>query len=112
MERIDQNIAKESTPLEDPKRALFNLNAEHARKRGFKPGYASAKYKDKYGEWPPWNWSQALKAEFQKDSEWQQRVKKREAEREHWQRINEEREKQAAEVPDVQEYETSGIDEM
>jgi superfamily II DNA or RNA helicase len=69
----------------DPKRLLFDTQAEVARKNGFKPGYAAAKYKEKFSDWPPWAWSQALKQYYASDSFWQERVAKRERERAYWQ---------------------------
>jgi superfamily II DNA or RNA helicase len=87
LERVDANIAKEKQKAsEDPKRVFFDAQAEKARKAGFKPGYAAAKYKEKFGDqWPPWAWSQALKKEYESDTHWQERVEKRAREREFWQ---------------------------
>ena len=97
LERIDANIAKEKRVVsEDPKRAYFDAQVEVARSKGFKPGYASAKWKEKYGnnvEWPPWAWSQSVKADYAADSYWQERVGKRERQRAYWQ------DRQAAALP-------------
>jgi superfamily II DNA or RNA helicase len=68
----------------DPKRAYFDRQVRIAQSRGFKPGFASAKYKEEYGDWPPWAWSQGIKAIFDKDYDWQDRVRERAAEREKW----------------------------
>jgi hypothetical protein len=59
--------------------------ADKARELGFKPGYASAKYKDKYGDWPPREWSNALKSAHAADREWQARQVERERVRDFWQ---------------------------
>ena len=91
LERVDKAIAKERSS--DPKRAYFDLQVEHARGKGFKPGFASAKYKEKFGDWPPWAWSQSVKGDFAKDEHWQARVEKRSREREFWQ------DRQAAALP-------------
>jgi DNA repair protein RadD len=69
----------------DPMRALFDKSLKEAQKKGFKPGYASAKVKEAYGDWPPWAWSQAVKAEYAKDEDWQERVAQRALDRERWQ---------------------------
>jgi len=83
LERVDANIAKERSA--DPKRAFFDMQAELARSKGFKPGYAAAKYREKFGDqWPPWAWSQQLKREYEADQYWQDRVAKRTREREFW----------------------------
>lgn len=82
LERIDAQISKERA---DPKRAYFDARVEEARRKGFKPGYASAKWKEKYGEWPPWDWSQKVKAMV--DEEWQERIVQRERERAFWQTV-------------------------
>ena len=96
LEKIEANIRRERTAGGaliaggDPKRAYFEAKLEEARKKGFKPGYASAKWKEKFaapgteGEWPPWAWGQEAKAEFARDADWQARTEKRSREREHW----------------------------
>jgi DNA repair protein RadD len=58
---------------QDPRREFFNRMLVKARSGGFKPGYASAKYKEEYDEWPPWAWSQEAKMEFAKDGAWRVR---------------------------------------
>jgi superfamily II DNA or RNA helicase len=69
----------------DPKRAQYDALVDEARRKGFKPGYASAKWKEKNGNvWPSWAWSQSTKADFARDAEWQARVSKRTKEREFW----------------------------
>src|SRR5271170_1565771 len=57
----------------DPRRTFFDESLRKARSSGYKPGFAGAKYKEKYGEWPPWSWSQFAKDEFARDLQWQRR---------------------------------------
>ena len=84
LERVDKQIAKERSS--DPKRAFFDAQVDKARRQGFKPGYASAKYREKFdGAWPPWDWSQHTKQEFSRDPEWIAKCEKRERERKFWQ---------------------------
>lgn len=45
-----------------------------ARSRGFKPGMAAFKFKEKFGRWPTWSWSQETKAQFAADFDWQARL--------------------------------------
>jgi DNA repair protein RadD len=56
---------------EEMRRMYLNLMVSLARAKGYKPGFASARYKQRYGAWPPWEWSQAIKASFASDPEWQ-----------------------------------------
>ena len=49
----------------------FNMIVQVARAKGYKPGFAGARYKQRYGAWPPWEWSQSLSASFASDPEWQ-----------------------------------------
>lgn len=49
----------------------LNMMVQVARAKGYKPGFASARYKQRYGAWPPWAWSEAIKASFASDPEWQ-----------------------------------------
>ena len=103
------------TQAPDEKRRFFDEQVAIAQRRGFKPGYASAKWKEKYckcghdhanrpckscpcvtfdGKWPPWNWSQQVKAIFASDLEWQAAVKRQVERREYWQSRNAEQPQQ------------------
>ena len=70
---------------EDVRRADFVVLVQTASARGFRPGYASAKYKEKHGDWPPRSWSEEAKRMFAQDTAWQFRQAKRENERAYWQ---------------------------
>lgn len=87
----------EIKPPESPERAFFDKMADKCRALGWKPGAASAQYKEKFGAWPPYSWSQKLKAEFEASPEWRERQRHREAAREHWQA------KRAAEIKHLEE---------
>ena len=60
-------------------RAFYDEQVQKARTRGFKPGYASAKFKEKFGHWPPYGWSEATKSSFASDPVWQQALSIKEA---------------------------------
>lgn len=83
-------------PPVDPKRAFYDAQVTRASKQGFKPGFAAAKYKERFGAWPPWDWSQTTKRTFENDEEWKGRVEKRTREREFWQQKHEAREPEPA----------------
>jgi DNA repair protein RadD len=72
MERVD-NAALE--------RNFYVSAVNLARARGFKPGMASFKWKEKFGKWPPWAWSQETRAQFAGDAEWQRRLEHRQREK-------------------------------
>lgn len=57
---------------QNEERNYFVKQAELARAKGFKPGFAGAKFKEKFGKWPPWAWSQQLQATFASDTQWQE----------------------------------------
>jgi len=59
-----------STP-EAMRRLYFDMMIRVARAKGYKPGFASARFKGRYGAWPPWQWSEEIKASFASDPEWQ-----------------------------------------
>lgn len=59
-----------STP-QAMRQMYFNTMVRMARAKGYKPGFAGARYKEKYGHWPPWAWSEQAKATFASDPEWQ-----------------------------------------
>mgnify|MGYP001611769622 FL=1 len=68
----------------DEKRRFYDEQVEIARRKGFKPGFPSFKVKEKYGDWPPWAWSQATKAAYAADPIWQAGVAKQTERREFW----------------------------
>ena len=49
----------------------FQMMAQVARAKGYKPGFVGARYKGRYGIWPPWEWSEGLKSSFASDPDWQ-----------------------------------------
>ena len=49
----------------------------------------------------PWEWSQALKAEFAKDADWQEREAKRSRERAFWKEQNEAKAREIEAQPEV-----------
>jgi len=69
-ETEEQLVRYKMTP-EDMRRQFFDGMVQLARKRGNKTGFASVKYKEHYGTWPPWAWSNEVKASFESDAEWQ-----------------------------------------
>lgn len=56
---------------EEMRRMYFNMIVQVAKARGYKPGFASARYKSRYGHWPPWEWSEMVKSSFASDPVWQ-----------------------------------------
>lgn len=77
-------IARQGEP-DAMKADYFARQVTQAKLHGFKPGYASALFKERYGIWPPREWGDKVKAEFDKDTTWQDslaRRLKRKAERE------------------------------
>jgi DNA repair protein RadD len=86
MERVD-NAALE--------RNFYTSAVNLARSRGFKPGMASFKWKEKFGRWPPWAWSQETKVRFAADLAWQAKLEHRVAEKAHWAAVDAEAESRA-----------------
>lgn len=66
-------------------RVFYDKQVTKARTRGFKPGYASAKFKEKFNHWPPYGWSEATKNVFASDAAWQAALSHRESTRNFWQ---------------------------
>lgn len=85
--KIRENAAPQlvEKKQEDVRRADFLALVQMASARGFKPGYASAKYREKHGDWPPRSWGQEAQRMFAADTGWQFRQTKRENERVYWQ---------------------------
>lgn len=56
----------------------FFIAALHkAQLWGLKPGFAAHKFKERFGRWPPWSWSERGKQMFAGDESWRWRVKQR-----------------------------------
>lgn len=70
-------LSQHSTDPDSLKRDYFNRQALIARTRGFKPGFASKLYLDRYGDWPPKEWSDRVKADFLADPAWQSTMARR-----------------------------------
>lgn len=93
-ETAEELVQRESAK-KDPdaaRRAYFDGRVAMARAKGFRPGWASFAFKKKYSDWPPWDWSEKIKAEFASDPDWQGAVERRKREAEYW------NERKAAEV--------------
>jgi superfamily II DNA or RNA helicase len=55
----------------DEKRRFYDQMVRLARAKGYKWGFASAKYKEKFKDWPPKWWSDQTKVDFERDVIWQ-----------------------------------------
>jgi DNA repair protein RadD len=94
-QQTEEELVRRSADPIDTRRALFTKMALLARSRGYKPGFASAKFLDHYGVWPPRDWSDGLKALFASDEKWQVLN----ARREERKRLEAEEEKQWNSIP-------------
>ena len=70
------------------KRRIYDELVSLAQRRGWKPGSASARFKERFGEWPPWAWSQETKRRYEADEQWMDAVSRRQREREHWEQVD------------------------
>jgi superfamily II DNA or RNA helicase len=86
--RVASDVQLEEKTFIDPRLVFFNRQIEVARGRGYKPGYTGAKFKEEFGQWPPWSWSQRAKDIFASDSDWRARNIAREADRARWKKHN------------------------
>ena len=59
------------------KRAFFDRQVILARTKGFKPGYASFLYKQRYGVWPPRAWGEVVKKMLEADPVWRATLDRR-----------------------------------
>jgi len=71
-------LEQRSTEPTELKRRYFDSMAVLARSKGYKPGFASAKFKEQYGAWPPYDWGQQLQNIFAQDPLWQELLRQRE----------------------------------
>lgn len=68
----EEKLRQLATTPEAMRRMYFETVMKVARAKGYKPGFAGARYKDRYGCWPPWEWSEMAKATFASDPLWQE----------------------------------------
>ena len=67
----EEQLRQLSGSPEEMRRMYFQMMAQVARAKGYKPGFVGARYKSRYGVWPPWDWSESLKSSFASDPDWQ-----------------------------------------
>lgn len=82
--REDKSVQMVQHQAGDERRSFFLAQVAKSKANGFKPGFAAAKFKERYGAWPPWAWSEEAKRAFADDSSWQDRQVSRERERAYW----------------------------
>jgi DNA repair protein RadD len=70
-------LQERSTEPEALKWAFFWRQVVTARTKGFKPGFASAIFRERYGDWPPKHWTEKIKNDFNQDKLWQETLAKR-----------------------------------
>jgi DNA repair protein RadD len=73
----------------DPRKSFFDRKVEEARQKGYKPTWASVKYKEEFGEWPPYSWGLAAKEACSMDEGWKRRMVNAEATRARWKKREE-----------------------
>jgi uncharacterized Zn finger protein (UPF0148 family) len=94
-QQTEAELVQRNSQPEDQKRAYFQKMAMLARSRGYRPGFASAKFLEQYGVWAPRSWSEGLKGVFASDEAWQRllavreerkaaEAKAKKEEEEHW----------------------------
>lgn len=79
----DDELKQRQTEPEALKWAFFWRQVVMAKSKGFKPGFASAIYKEHYGSWPPRHWSEKIKSDFATDALWQNLLERRLARKAH-----------------------------
>lgn len=79
-----KRIEETATPLmqrdvspEALRQVFYNAMVLKAKSEGFKPGFASFRYKEKYGTWPPYDWKTKTDADCASDPFWQKNMETR-----------------------------------
>jgi hypothetical protein len=68
----------------DVERDFFVEMSSRAARYGLKPGFASAKFKEKFEQWPPRAWQLQVDRAFADNPVWQAKVEYKRKEREHY----------------------------
>ncbi len=74
-EEHDAEMAEVSPAMVE--RAFFVDQVQRCQRFGMKPGAAGYKFKERFGRWPPWAWSQEAKRIFEADWLWKERCDER-----------------------------------
>jgi DNA repair protein RadD len=78
MGETSEQLRARNTEPDAMKMEFFSKLATMAKVKAFKPGFAAAMYKERYGDWPPEAWTNKVKAEYAQDQDWQTRQLHRE----------------------------------
>lgn len=82
----DGELQLRNTEPDAVKADFFMKQVVVARTRGLKPGFASVKFKERYGQWPPRDWSERVKSDYEQDEAWKftlsERLRRKEEEKE------------------------------
>jgi uncharacterized Zn finger protein (UPF0148 family) len=70
-------LQQRQTEPEALKRDFYERQLAVARSKGFKPRFPAALFKERYGHWPPWAWSEQARAQFAMDGAWQATLERR-----------------------------------
>jgi DNA repair protein RadD len=62
---------------EDAQLAFWKAQVKKAREKGLRPGFVFHRYEERWGVPPPFEWSRALKKAAAKDSEWAEKLARR-----------------------------------
>jgi DNA repair protein RadD len=73
----EEELKQYTDSPEEMRRMYFNMIVQVAKQKGYKPGFAAARFKSRYGFWPPWEWSEYAKSTFISDPDWQANHTKR-----------------------------------
>jgi len=109
-EDASAELRERQTEPEALKWAFFWRQVVTAKSKGFKPGFASALFKEHYGAWPPRHWSEKIKNDFATDGLWQEllaRRLRRKAEREEQAQREEQALSEAAAAEEVSEVQAA-----
>ena len=55
---------------EEAEKNFYLKQVEKCRTQGHRPGAAAFRFKEKFGKWPPWAWSEETKKQFTTDAQW------------------------------------------
>lgn len=97
----DAELQMRSSEPDAAKKVYFDRHVLMAKSKGFKPGFAAARFKEHYGQWPPREWSQAVQIEFASDTLWQEQMARRNARRADRERQENAEEQHMERDPDV-----------
>ena len=77
MPEEDASVEMKKVSEADLRQRFFEAEANKAQRMGFNPRFPGARFREKYGAWPPWSWTKQVDEVYANDERWQEKFNAR-----------------------------------